>query len=268
MVLNMGKQDFEKRIKQRKYARRARINKRLMLVSLLILMVTIYLVTPLSRVKTPKIVGNVIYDKNEIIEKSELKSTDFLFSTDYKVAIKKLTSDRFIKSAKIYYDFFSCKIVINEIEFVGYVNDSELGKIYLLSDYSKIYENDLTTKEVLHLEKSQPIVEIDELLLKNETEYNILIYGLSKIDKSARGFIKTISPYQDDLSLLYIELASSDDKKVYLIIENEKIASILSNQNLEYFISNVKDEYECYRYGISENKKDIFIPIKVCREES
>lgn len=267
MVLDIGKVDFEERIKQRKYARRARINKRLMLVSLIILIVTVYLVTPLSRIKTPKIYGNVIYKDEEIFVKSNLKTTDFLFISDYKTAIEKLTNDRFIKSAKIYYDFFTCRIVIEEIEFLAYVENDD-GIVYLMSDYSKIDENDLTEDESLHLQNSLPLIKVDDSLLKNESEYNILIYGLSKIDKEARLLVNSITPYQNDPSLLYIEFSNSNDKTFNLIIENEKISSIISLENVEYFMSHAKDEYECYRYGISDNKENIFIPIRVCKEES
>lgn len=264
VVLEKTKSEFEARINKRKYARRARINKRLLLVGLLIILITVYLVTPLSRIREPIIVGNVIYKENEIFEKSELIETEFLFNSDYKKAIDLLTSDEFINSAKIYYDLFKCTIIIDEVLFLGLIENVD-GKTYYLSNYTHINELELSDYQEQHLEKSLPLINFDDSLLTNEEEFAILIYGLGQVDASVRKMISKIEAYQDGHSLVFITITKPDaSKSVNLVIENEKISTILKSKNVEYLLNEAKDQYPCYRYGISEDKKDIFIPLSIC----
>jgi cell division protein FtsQ len=255
--------EFEQRIQQRKYARKARRNRRILLVGLFVVIIITYLVTPLSRIKTPTIVGNQVYTKQEIMEKSNLVSTSFLFNAPYEEVIQTLNNDRFITSTKIYYDLFKCTIIINEITFLAYSEDDNSVNTYYLSDFTQIKETDLTSEELTHLSKTASLTKLDKEVIKNSDEMLILLFGLSKIDYKVRQMITSISLYNNDASILIFTLKSKESEtEIKVVMENEKISTIFTHNKVEYLLKNAKND--CYRYGTSEKLEDIMIPSDIC----
>ena len=186
--------------------------------SVLVLLLSIYLLTPLSTLKHIEVKGNVQTQADDIKQVSGIQDSDYTLSLllNKDKHAEKIRSNHWIESAKIDYKFpTNFTIEVKEFEIVGYYVTGE--------DHYPILSSgtiDSSPVNLLNLPETYLIVTFND-----EQQVKDLIAGLSNISEDIKSQIQKIelAPSKATADLLKITMLDTDEILVPLSELSKKL---------------------------------------------
>ena len=174
--------------------------------SVLVLLLSIYLLTPLSTIKHIEVKGNVQTQADDIKQASGIQDSDYTLTLllDKEKYAEQIKSNHWIESAKIDYKFpTNFTIEVKEFEIVGYYVTGE--------DHYPILSSgtiDSSPVNLLNLPETYLTVTFND-----EQQVKDLITGLSSISKDIKSQIQKIelAPSKATSDLLKITMQDTDE---------------------------------------------------------
>jgi len=206
-VLKKDEQEtrYEKVVKHRKRLKQIRRSVKMAIVTIIIVGIGLYLLTPLSNIKILKVNNNIIYSQQQILKKAGLSyKGKMIFHPVYFVE-KRLRDDALIKDASVHKDYLSGRIYIDiqEEKVIGqYV---ENNKTYVLLENNKSVELDDSQLELI---SSPYIVDL------NEKQRKKLADSFSVIDSEYIALVSEIRHFQTSYDDDMLELLMQDGRIV------------------------------------------------------
>ena len=183
-----------------------------------VLLISLFLVTPLSKQKTVTVSGTSTTTSDAVLTASGIKSSDYFFSlifnhSAYEKSI--LKNDKMIKEAKIIYHFpnkFTIKV--KEYDIVAYAQTDD--------GYQPILENGTRLDVVGASELPDTFLTIN---LSSESDIQKLIKAFSKLDKDLVSQIQIVSSVNSSTTadLLLLEMHDGNTVRVPLSEIVEKL---------------------------------------------
>lgn len=183
-----------------------------------VLLISLFLVTPLSKQKTVTVSGTSTTTSDAVLTASGIKSSDYFFSlifnhSAYEKSI--LKNDKMIKDAKIIYHFpnkFTIKV--KEYDIVAYAQTDD--------GYQPILENGTRLDVVGASELPDTFLTIN---LSSESDIQKLIKAFSKLDKDLVSQIQIVSSVNSSTTadLLLLEMHDGNTVRVPLSEIVEKL---------------------------------------------
>ena len=186
--------------------------------SVLVLLLSIYLLTPLSTIKHIEVKGNVQTQADDIKQVSGIQDSDYTLSLlwNKEKHAEKIKSNHWIESAKIDYKFpTNFTIEVKEFEIVGYYVTGE--------DHYPILSSGTIDSSPVHL------LNLPETYLtvtfNDEQQVKDLITGLSSIGEDIKSQIQKIelAPSKATADLLKITMQDTDEIVVPLSELSKKL---------------------------------------------
>ena len=186
--------------------------------SVLVLLLSIYLLTPLSTIKHIEVKGNVQTQADDIKQVSGIQDSDYTLSLlwNKEKHAEKIKSNHWIESAKIDYKFpTNFTIEVKEFEIVGYYVTGE--------DHYPILSSgtiDSSPVNLLNLPETYLTVTFND-----EQQVKDLMTGLSSISKDIKSQIQKIelAPSKATADLLKITMQDTDEIVVPLSELSKKL---------------------------------------------
>ena len=186
--------------------------------SVLVLLLSIYLLTPLSTIKHIEVKGNVQTQADDIKQVSGIQDSDYTLALllDKETYAERIKSNHWIESAKIDYKFpTNFTIEVKEFEIVGYYVTGE--------DHYPILSSgtiDSSPVNLLNLPETYLTVTFND-----EQQVKDLITGLSSISEDIKSQIQKIelAPSKATADLLKITMLDTDEVLVPLSELSKKL---------------------------------------------
>ena len=186
--------------------------------SVLVLLLSIYLLTPLSTIKHSEVKGNVQTQSDDIKQVSGIQDSDYTLALllDKETYAEQIKSNHWIESAKIDYKFpTNFTIEVKEFEIVGYYVTGE--------DHYPILSSgtiDSSPVNLLNLPETYLTVTFND-----EQQVKELITGLSTISEDIKSQIQKIelAPSKATADLLKITMLDTDEILVPLSELSKKL---------------------------------------------
>ena len=189
-----------------------------LVVSAVVLLVSLFLVTPFSKQKTVTVSGTSTTTSDDVLTASGIKSSDYFFSLIFnRSAYEKsiLKNDKVVKSAKIVYHFpTTFTIKVKEYDIVAYAQTDD--------GYQPILENGTHLDVVGASELPDSFLTIN---LSSESDIQKLIKAFSKLDKDLVSQIQIVSSANSSTTsdLLLLEMHDGNTVRVPLSEIVEKL---------------------------------------------
>ena len=189
-----------------------------MVPSVLVLLLSVYLLTPLSTIKNIEVKGNVQTQADDIKQVSGIQDSDYTLALllDKEKYAERIKSNHWIESAKIDYKFpTNFTIEVKEFEIVGYYVTGE--------DHYPILSSgtiDPSPVNLLNLPETYLTVTFND-----EQQVKDLIVGLSSISEDIKSQIQKIelAPSKATADLLKITMLDTDEILVPLSELSKKL---------------------------------------------
>ena len=186
--------------------------------SVLVLLLSVYLLTPLSTLKHIEVKGNIQTQADDIKQASGIQDSDYTLALllDKEKYAEKIKSNHWIESAKIDYKFpTNFTIEVKEFEIVGYYVTGE--------DHYPILSSgtiDSSSVNLLNLPETYLTVTFND-----EQQVKDLISGLSSISEDIKSQIQKIelAPSKATADLLKITMLDTDEILVPLSELSKKL---------------------------------------------
>ncbi len=189
-----------------------------LVVSAVVLLISLFLVTPFSKQKTVTVSGTSTTTSDDVLTASGIKSSDYFFSLIFnRSAYEKsiLKNDKVVKSAKIVYHFpTTFTIKVKEYDIVAYAQTDD--------GYQPILENGTHLDVVGASELPDTFLTIN---LSSESDIQKLIKSFSKLDKDLVNQIQIVSSANSSTTsdLLLLEMHDGNTVRVPLSEIVEKL---------------------------------------------
>ena len=186
--------------------------------SVLILLLSIYLLTPLSTIKHIEIKGNVQTQADDIKQVSGIQDSDYTLSLlwNKEKHAERIKSNHWIESAKIDYQFpTNFTIEVKEFEIVGYYVTGEEHYPILSSGTVESTPVSLVSLPETYL----------SVMFNDEGQIKSLVSGLSSISEEIKNAIQKIelAPSKATTDLLKITMVDTDEILVPLSELSKKL---------------------------------------------
>lgn len=189
-----------------------------LVVSVVVLLISLFLVTPFSKQKTVTVSGTSTTTADDVLTVSGIKSSDYFFSLIFnRSAYEKsiLKNDKVVKSAKIVYHFpTTFTIKVKEYDIVAYAQTDD--------GYQPILENGTHLDVVGASELPDSFLTIN---LSSESDIQKLIKAFSRLDKDLVNQIQIVSSANSSTTsdLLLLEMHDGNTVRVPLSEIVEKL---------------------------------------------
>ena len=186
--------------------------------SVLVLLLSVYLLTPLSTIKNIEIKGNVQTQADDIKQASGIQDSDYTLALllDKEKYAERIKSNHWIESAKIDYQFpTSFTIEVKEFAIVGYYVSGE--------DHYPILSSGTVESSPVSL-VSLPETYLS-VMFNDEGQIKSLVSGLSSISEEIKNAIQKIelAPSKATTDLLKITMVDTDEILVPLSELSKKL---------------------------------------------
>ncbi|TFB23295.1 FtsQ-type POTRA domain-containing protein [Filobacillus milosensis] len=205
---------IEDRIPQLKLERKKKANRRFftyLTVILFLIMVIVYLQSPLSHIQSIQVSDNRVVTEEDIIGLSELSTNQSFWMIDVEDVEQKVSEHLEINNVDVERSWYNqVNIIVNEHSRVGYVKSS--------NQFYPILENGKILKEI-QLETPRgdaPIL----YGFSNEEQLSRLTNHLSKLDESIVQLISEIYWEPDDMNQDQLRMFTTDGQEVIASIHN------------------------------------------------
>ena len=189
-----------------------------MVPSVLVLLLSVYLLTPLSTIKNIEVKGNSNTQADDIKQASGIQDSDYTLALllDKETYAERIKSNHWIESAKIDYQFpTNFTIEVKEFDIVGYYVSGEEHYPILSSGTVESTPVDRLNLPVTYL----------TVTFNDEQQVKKLITGLSTISEDIKGQIQKIelAPSKATADLLKITMLDTDEILVPLSELSKKL---------------------------------------------
>lgn len=186
--------------------------------SVLVLLLSVYLLTPLSTIKNIEVKGNSNTQADDIKQASGIQDSDYTFALllDKETYAERIKSNHWIESAKINYQFpTNFTIEVKEFDIVGYYVSGE--EYYPILSSGTV---ESTPVDRLNLPETYLTVTFND-----EQQVKKLITGLSTISEDIKSQIQKIelAPSKATADLLKITMLDTDEVLVPLSELSKKL---------------------------------------------
>ena len=186
--------------------------------SVLVLLLSVYLLTPLSTIKNIEVKGNSNTQADDIKQASGIQDSDYTLALllDKETYAERIKSNHWIESAKINYQFpTNFTIEVKEFDIVGYYVSGE-------EHYPILSSGTVESTPVDHLNLPETYLTVT---FNDEQQVKELITGLSTISEDIKSQIQKIelAPSKATADLLKITMLDTDEVLVPLSELSKKL---------------------------------------------
>ena len=186
--------------------------------SVLVLLLSVYLLTPLSTIKNIEVKGNSNTQVDDIKQASGIQESDYTLALllDKETYAERIKSNHWIESAKINYQFpTNFTIEVKEFDIVGYYVSGE-------EHYPILSSGTVESTPVDHLNLPETYLTVT---FNDEQQVKELITGLSTISEDIKSQIQKIelAPSKATADLLKITMLDTDEVLVPLSELSKKL---------------------------------------------
>ena len=186
--------------------------------SVLVLLLSVYLLTPLSTIKNIEVKGNSNTQADDIKQASGIQDSDYTLALllDKETYAERIKSNHWIESAKINYQFpTNFTIEVKEFDIVGYYVSGE-------EHYPILSSGTVESTPVDHLNLPETYLTVT---FNDEQQVKKLITGLSTISEDIKSQIQKIelAPSKATADLLKITMLDTDEVLVPLSELSKKL---------------------------------------------
>ena len=186
--------------------------------SVLVLLLSVYLLTPLSTIKNIEVKGNSNTQVDDIKQASGIQDSDYTLALllDKETYAERIKSNHWIESAKINYQFpTNFTIEVKEFDIVGYYVSGE-------EHYPILSSGTVESTPVDHLNLPETYLTVT---FNDEQQVKKLITGLSTISEDIKSQIQKIelAPSKATADLLKITMLDTDEVLVPLSELSKKL---------------------------------------------
>ena len=186
--------------------------------SVLVLLLSVYLLTPLSTIKNIEVKGNSNTQADDIKQASGIQDSDYTLALllDKETYAERIKSNHWIESAKINYQFpTNFTIEVKEFDIVGYYVSGE-------EHYPILSSGTIESTPVDRLNLPETYLTVT---FNDEQQVKKLITGLSTISEDIKGQIQKIelAPSKATADLLKITMLDTDEILVPLSELSKKL---------------------------------------------
>lgn len=186
--------------------------------SVLVLLLSVYLLTPLSTIKNIEVKGNSNTQVDDIKQASGIQDSDYTLALllDKETYAERIKSNHWIESAKINYQFpTNFTIEVKEFDIVGYYVSGE-------EHYPILSSGTVESTPVDHLNLPETYLTVT---FNDEQQVKELITGLSTISEDIKSQIQKIelAPSKATADLLKITMLDTDEVLVPLSELSKKL---------------------------------------------
>lgn len=186
--------------------------------SVLVLLLSVYLLTPLSTIKNIEVKGNSNTHADDIKQASGIQDSDYTLALllDKETYAERIKSNHWIESAKINYQFpTNFTIEVKEFDIVGYYVSGE-------EHYPILSSGTVESTPVDHLNLPETYLTVT---FNDEQQVKELITGLSTISEDIKSQIQKIelAPSKATADLLKITMLDTDEVLVPLSELSKKL---------------------------------------------
>ena len=186
--------------------------------SVLVLLLSVYLLTPLSTIKNIEVKGNSNTQVDDIKQASGIQDSDYTLALllDKETYAERIKSNHWIESAKINYQFpTNFTIEVKEFDIVGYYVSGE-------EHYPILSSGTVESTPVDHLNLPETYLTVT---FNDEQQVKELITGLSTISEDIKSQIQKIelAPSKATADLLKITMLDTDEILVPLSELSKKL---------------------------------------------
>ena len=186
--------------------------------SVLVLLLSVYLLTPLSTIKNIEVKGNSNTQVDDIKQASGIQDSDYTLALllDKETYAERIKSNHWIESAKINYQFpTNFTIEVKEFDIVGYYVSGE-------EHYPILSSGTVKSTPVDHLNLPETYLTVT---FNDEQQVKELITGLSTISEDIKSQIQKIelAPSKATADLLKITMLDTDEVLVPLSELSKKL---------------------------------------------
>ena len=186
--------------------------------SVLVLLLSVYLLTPLSTIKNIEVKGNSNTQADDIKQASGIQDSDYTLALllDKETYAERIKSNHWIESAKIDYQFpTNFTIEVKEFDIVGYYVSGE-------EHYPILSSGTVESTPVDHLNLPETYLTVT---FNDEQQVKELITGLSTISEDIKSQIQKIelAPSKATADLLKITMLDTDEILVPLSELSKKL---------------------------------------------
>lgn len=186
--------------------------------SVLVLLLSVYLLTPLSTIKNIEVKGNSNTQADDIKQASGIQDSDYTLALllDKETYAERIKSNHWIESAKINYQFpTNFTIEVKEFDIVGYYVSGE-------EHYPILSSGTVESTPVDHLNLPETYLTVT---FNDEQQVKELITGLSTISEDIKSQIQKIelAPSKATADLLKITMLDTDEILVPLSELSKKL---------------------------------------------
>ena len=186
--------------------------------SVLVLLLSVYLLTPLSTIKNIEVKGNSNTQVDDIKQASGIQDSDYTLALllDKETYAERIKSNHWIESAKINYQFpTNFTIEVKEFDIVGYYVSGE-------EHYPILSSGTVESTPVDHLNLPETYLTVT---FNDEQQVKKLITGLSTISEDIKSQIQKIelAPSKATADLLKITMLDTDEILVPLSELSKKL---------------------------------------------
>ena len=186
--------------------------------SVLVLLLSVYLLTPLSTIKNIEVKGNSNTQADDIKQASGIQDSDYTLALllDKEKYAERIKSNHWIESAKINYQFpTNFTIEVKEFDIVGYYVSGE-------EHYPILSSGTVESTPVDHLNLPETYLTVT---FNDEQQVKELITGLSTISEDIKSQIQKIelAPSKATADLLKITMLDTDEVLVPLSELSKKL---------------------------------------------
>ncbi|EMF50249.1 cell division protein FtsQ/DivIB [Streptococcus parauberis] len=180
-----------------------------LLISFLILFISVFLMTPFSKIKDFKADGNSHTSLNSLIKQSDIRDSDYIFTviksaSKFESNITK--TNPWVKDVSIKYSFFNhFTFKVKEYKIIAYAQEK--------TGFQPILENGVRVKVVKESELPKEYLIIN---LTNENDIQNLVKTLTKLPEKIVTNIKSVSPANSKSTsdLIVIEMHDGNTVRV------------------------------------------------------
>ncbi|MBM7635409.1 cell division protein FtsQ/DivIB [Streptococcus saliviloxodontae] len=186
--------------------------------SMVIFLISLFMVSPLSKLRVVKVVGQTNTTEQAVKSASGIKSTDYLAKTFFsqsRIASRVARYDKWVKSATVSYQFWNTfTIKVKEYSILAYL-DSNNGYSPILEDGTVVTEKHLSSLPDNSL----------SLKLKKAKQIQLFVKQFSHLSSKLQKSIRTVSlaGSQSTPDLLILEMSDGNTVKVPLSQLSQKL---------------------------------------------
>ena len=219
--------------------------------SVLVLLLSVYLLTPLSTIKNIEVKGNSNTQADDIKQASGIQDSDYTLALllDKETYAERIKSNHWIESAKINYQFpTNFTIEVKEFDIVGYYVSGE-------EHYPILSSGTVESTPVDHLNLPETYLTVT---FNDEQQVKELITGLSTISEDIKSQIQKIelAPSKATADLLKITMLDTDEILVPLSELGKKLPYYSKIKPQLTVPSGIDMEVGIYSYSLVDKALD------------